>query len=85
LATVSAKLGSVPIRLAAVGASPFEPSAALVAKSGIGRVFGLAARANHDMLRFDEHIVREVFECKAIFVGAGLRDLILAGGFAHDR
>jgi hypothetical protein len=46
-ATISAKLGRPPIRLAAVRTSRFEPRPALLTKSGVKRVFVLASRANH--------------------------------------
>jgi hypothetical protein len=49
LTTVSAKIGTVAIRLTTVGASVFEPCPAVVAESGIGRIIGLAARADHDI------------------------------------
>jgi len=64
LTTVSAKIGTVAIRLTTVGAGVFEACPAVVAESGIGRIIGLAARADHDIANFDDDIVRAAFESK---------------------
>jgi hypothetical protein len=64
LTTVSAKIGTVAIRLTTVVAGVFEACPAVVAESGIGRIIGLAARADHDIANFDDDIVRAAFESK---------------------